>query len=479
MGWGGRNGGRGYRDSGGTGHRDWCDSDGWTQDGSSWGKQGGGRGRGGDRGGSAKGKATGRGKGKDIGRMKPTDDPGFVEWSEGMRLNGSQRGVSYVVEAYVASGTFSRVFRVTEAPLEDADVASRAGTKRRWGKEGDSGASAATSSSAPRVMAAKVMRKHDSYIQYTSDAKKEGELLQSLERGQVEAGRPVLTMRCLDSFPTRDDANQEYWCLIFEWLDASLFDVVKANSNSGLHLSMVRILLEQLLQQLRVLQENECTHTDIKHKNCCLADTEHAFVRVEGEDWPTLVLARPLAKFIDYGNAVFEGEKKTHPIHTKQFRAPEVLLNVAQGWGPASDTWTLGVTIAFLISGQLFFDSHEPGTLIQTMVEVLGPFPQSLLEDAKDNRIRAVAEKAARSRLDAQPQLARWLGFADSAPNTPEAHCVDLLRRMLTLDPADRIGAEQALRHPFITAGLPRLPPIPKNAPMKTLVGAGGHGKGK
>ena len=40
-----------------------------------------------------------------------------------------------------------------------------------------------------------------------------------------------------------------------EWLDASLFDAVRANRNRGLHLSMVRILLKQLLEQLKVLQE--------------------------------------------------------------------------------------------------------------------------------------------------------------------------------------------------------------------------------
>ena len=39
-----------------------------------------------------------------------------------------------------------------------------------------------------------------------------------------------------------------------EWLDASLFDAVKANRSRGLHLSMVRILLRQLLEQLKVLQ---------------------------------------------------------------------------------------------------------------------------------------------------------------------------------------------------------------------------------
>ena len=30
------------------------------------------------------------------------------------------------------------------------------------------------------------------------------------------------------------------------------------------------------------------------------------------------------------------------------------------GWGPASDTWTLGVTGCFLVSGQLIFNSHDP-----------------------------------------------------------------------------------------------------------------------
>merc|ERR1712154_346858 len=120
-----------------------------------------------------------------------------------------------------------------------------------------------------------------------------------------------------------------YWCLVLEWLGASLFEIVKANNNRGLHLSMVRVILEQLLEQLRVLQESNCTHTDIKHKNCCLASTEHFIAPTGPGGAPTLILTQPLAKFIDYGNAVFEGERKIHPIHTKQFRAPEVLLNVS------------------------------------------------------------------------------------------------------------------------------------------------------
>lgn len=393
-----------------------------------------------------------KGKGGGKGGQKPTDDPNFVRWSEGMRLQGSPSGASYRVEAYVASGSFSRVFRVKrEAPATEA-------SKRRWGT---------ASTEDGHVLAAKVMRKEDAYIQYTSSGPKEGELLQRLEAAQRESGE-VLTMRCLDSFATKDDAGEDYWCLILEWLDASLFDVVRANGNRGLHLATVRTVLRQLLEQLQVLQSLSCTHTDIKHKNCCLVNTEHFLVPSDrGKD---MILTRPVAKFIDYGNAVFEGDHKPHPIHTKQFRCPEVLLNVREGWGPSSDTWTVGVTAAFLVSGQLIFNSHEPQELVRRMVEALGPFPQRLLDDAKDRRLCRVAEEAAKSE-----DLAEWLGLAQAEKGSAESACLDLLREMLRPDPKDRITAAAALQHPFLREGGPGsqavLPAKPASAALRTLEG--------
>lgn len=57
---------------------------------------------------------------------------------------------------------------------------------------------------------------------------------------------------------------------------------------------------------------------------------------------------------------------------TLDFGSAQVLLNIAQGWGPASDTWTLGITAAFLVSGDLLFNSHEPPALVRGMVEAIG-----------------------------------------------------------------------------------------------------------
>lgn len=429
---------------------------------------------------SGKGKSGGGGgggdggnSGKGAGRSKPTDDPEFVRLSEGAVLRGSELGVNYVVEAYVASGTFSRVYRVREAPAggsESMPVAAAAVPKRHWVPK-VSAAGAAAKGTAPvgagrRVFAAKVMRPTDEYIQYSSNARKEGELLRRLERRQLEAGRAVLTMRCVDAFAVEDDGGSSYYCLILEWLDLSLFDVIRATGYRGLHLSVVAVLLRQLFEQLLVLQESECTHTDIKHKNCCLADGSY-FLAPDG----AVVLARPEAKFIDYGNATFEGEAKTHPIHTKQFRAPEVLLNIRAGWGPPSDTWTLGVTAVFLVCGQLIFNSHDPSDLVRRMVEALGPFPPSLLDQAQDARMKRVAESAASG---AEPSLAAKLGLQGARPNSPEAHCTDLLRKMLAPSPVDRICAAEALRHPFLAPGsVPPLPERPAGVELRSVTSGG------
>lgn len=379
-----------------------------------------------------------------------------------MCLDGTERsGVRYVVEAFAADGTFGRVLRVRE---EGAGVAEGAGGGRggrRWGP-GSGGSTA--SGGAPTIRAAKVMRARDSYIQYTSDARKEGQVLQDLEARQREAGCEVLTMRCVDSFSTRDTTGVEYWCLILEWLDASLFDVVRANRNLGLPTLTVRDLLQQMLSQLRFLQGMECTHTDIKHKNCCLVSSAH---RWAGQ---SLVLKDPVVKLIDYGNAAFEHEAKTHPIHTKQFRAPEVLLNLRTAWGPPSDVWTLGVTAAFLVCGQLLFNSHDPPQLLRLMAEALGPFPPELLAEAKDAKARRAAETAAQAFKGAIPQLSVWLGLASCPNGSPEALLADLVEKMLRPNPAERINAEAALQHPLFQASIPS-PEVPPGAELCYLKG--------
>lgn len=58
---------------------------------------------------------------------------------------------------------------------------------------------------------------------------------------------------------------------------------------------------------------------------------------------------------IDFGGAVFEHEHKSRVINTRQYRGPEVILEV--GWNTKSDIWSAGCIAFELYTGELLFQT--------------------------------------------------------------------------------------------------------------------------
>jgi serine/threonine protein kinase len=56
---------------------------------------------------------------------------------------------------------------------------------------------------------------------------------------------------------------------------------------------------------------------------------------------------------IDFGGATYDSEKKSSVVNTRQYRAPEVILE--NGWSKPSDCWSIGCIIAELYQGELLF----------------------------------------------------------------------------------------------------------------------------
>jgi serine/threonine protein kinase len=63
-------------------------------------------------------------------------------------------------------------------------------------------------------------------------------------------------------------------------------------------------------------------------------------------------------KVIDFGGATYHHENHTLIINTRQYRAPEVILE-ADTWNELSDIWSMACIIIELYTGELFFDTHE------------------------------------------------------------------------------------------------------------------------
>lgn len=161
-----------------------------------------------------------------------------------------------------------------------------------------------------------------------------------------------------------------------------------------------RDVARQLLGAVAYLHAHGIAHRDIKPENVLLADP-----------------ASFVAKLTDFGLSRFVGESRfMHTMcGTPLYVAPEVLHSLgAGGYTNAVDIWSLGVILYLMLSGSIPFPCSTDTALFAAIKAGAYAFPS--------------------------PQ---WDGV--SAP------AIDLVRRMMTVDPALRITAADALQHKWFT----------------------------
>ncbi len=73
-----------------------------------------------------------------------------------------------------------------------------------------------------------------------------------------------------------------------------------------------------------------------------------------------------------------DDEHKTHIVNTRQYRAPEVILEL--GWSTPSDIWSLGCLLAELLTGNLLFSTHDSLEHLAMMERCVGPFPSRMVK---------------------------------------------------------------------------------------------------
>ena len=165
-------------------------------------------------------------------------------------------------------------------------------------------------------------------------------------------------------------------------------------------------------------------------------------------------------------------------VSTRHYRAPEVILGL--GWSFPCDIWSVGCIVVELATGEALFQTHDNLEHLAMMERVLGPLPAAVMRASgegkksgaqflrgplpPDGRLQLNWPDGARGldSLQAVERMERLLplvqSFGDvSLVNSPAQDGLqppihrlnDLLARMLTYDPAERITAEAALAHDF------------------------------
>ncbi|EER07566.1 serine-threonine protein kinase, putative [Perkinsus marinus ATCC 50983] len=371
-------------------------------------------------------------KGKD-------DDIVHFEWKKGDRLGDSGR---YICMKHLGDGTFGRVIGCADTLYDN------------------------------QMVAVKVIR---DVQRYKESAEIEAEILERLNRRMDKLGLTHTHTHIVRLYETF--YHHQYYCLAFEVLGCSLYDLIKANNYRGLFITDVQALARALFKSLQFCHDElHLTHTDLKPENVLFmhATTKRdgSCYELESADLPrrlrgcdgssrrrTKPYLRPKCdrmKVIDFGNGTFRDDHHSSVVNTRQYRSPEVILG--HGWSEVSDMWSVGCILMEAYSGELLFPTHDNLEHLHMMERVLDRrFSSSYLGRSNSE------SKAKLLTLDRHSQ---WTlhGIHDHKHLQNIQDCrplrrmvapghellADLVEWCLEVDPSRRITASEALDHEFM-----------------------------
>ena len=253
--------------------------------------------------------------------------------------------------------------------------------------------------------------------------------------------------------------------MVFDKLGPSLYDFLRKNRYRPFSLPLVRAFGRQLLQAVAFLHSQQLVHTDLKPENVLLADGGYEREpAAPGSSRLTRVPTSSSIQLIDFGSATWERQHHSSVVSTRHYRAPEVILGLS--WSYPVDLWSLGCILLELLTGDALFQTHENLEHLAMMERALGPIPASLAQRADRHGRKYFRPGSARlnwpegsatreserevRKLRPLHEAVRAAATAHPAAGDAFAH---LLGQLIAYEPASRLTADAALRHPFFTDG--------------------------
>ncbi|KAB5523022.1 kinase-like domain-containing protein [Coniochaeta sp. 2T2.1] len=262
-------------------------------------------------------------------------------------------------------------------------------------------------------------------------------------------------------------------CIVMDLLGQSVFDFLKSNNFVPFPNIQIQHFARQLLTSVAFLHDLNLIHTDLKPENILLCHSDYQTFTynrripsssgtVQRQANQRRVLLDTEIRLIDFGSATFQDEYHSSVVSTRHYRAPEIILGL--GWSYSCDIWSIGCILVEFFTGDALFQTHENLEHLAMMEQVVGSGIDTQLVSQVNRMTRNGGNSASkyfkRLKLD-YPQadtsraskrfVKAMKRLDDIIPRSNDflEQFLDLLHKIFVYDPAKRITAKEALKHPW------------------------------
>lgn len=222
--------------------------------------------------------------------------------------------------------------------------------------------------------------------------------------------------------------NQNLNLVLEQLPQGDLLKLIQDTANITYTPADIKAWMLMLLRAVHFCHANFVLHRDIKPNNLLIASNGSIKLADFG-------LARSFADPF---------QKMTFNTVTIWYRPPELFYQ-AQYYGGAVDVWSCGCVFAELISRDVLFRAWPENEI--NMLALINEKVGSPTEEVWPG-VSKLKGYVAPTEITPLRPLSHWLANFGAIGETG----VDLLKKMLTLNPAVRLSAEDVLRHAFWTA---------------------------
>jgi len=288
--------------------------------------------------------------------------------------------------------------------------------------------------------------------------KKTGEIcaVKNIKKEKEKEGFPITAIREINILKSLNHENivnlkqiishkdKESFYMIFEYVEHDLAGLIDANIT--LTEGEIKSLIQQILKAMWYLHtgpqgRKSIIHRDIKASN-------------------VLITKEGVVKLADFGLSRYLPKKTnetillTNKVITRWYRPPELFLG-STNYGPEIDMWSVGCVMAELLLGRPIFPGETEVDQLELIFSIAGSPTKENWPDIENYKNWSTFKPK-----QAYPNILNEK-FKKHSPLA-----VELLKKLLTLDPKQRINVEEALNDIWFWK-IP-FPSKPSNLPIYT-----------